>query len=303
MAIQVGCGSWTDPEYVGILYPSDLPATQRLGYYARWFDHVEVNSSFYAIPDRKTVAKWAQQTPTKFFFDLKLHKALSRHHATMANLPRALRPAAAAASQSVRLSPTLEKEMAAYTLAQAEPLIKAGKLGAFLLLLTPQFTPEKHRLEELDTLVEALKGHALAVELRNRHWVEGKNLVNTLAYFRERGITWVAVDMPHSEQANVMPAIDEVTQPKLGYLRLHGRNEQGYLHGKSAEERFHYDYNEAELQEIVARIRHLAAQAENLRVVASNHAENFAPKAALQIKRMLGQKVPVLETTPELKLF
>jgi uncharacterized protein YecE (DUF72 family) len=291
MAIQVGCGSWTDPEYVGVLYPPGLPATERLSAYARCFDHVEVNASFYATPDAHTIAKWEAMTPPGFLFDFKLHKTLSRHGTRMGDLPGPLRLPGAHPMSPLDLSPALQAEIVAHTLERLQPLIAAKKLGAFLLLLTPRFHPEKDRMEELDPLVEALRDHPLAVELRQRAWVEGKALASTLAYFRERGITWVAVDMPLSNEANVMPAIDEVTQPKLGYLRLHGRNEQGYLHGTKASERFHYDYSEMELHEIVTRIQCMAAQAQDLRVVASNHAEDFAPKAALRIKQLLGQKV------------
>jgi uncharacterized protein YecE (DUF72 family) len=286
MAIQVGCGSWSDAEYRGILYPPGLPANRRLSGYAYWFGHVEVNASFYIIPERKTLANWDEQTPPGFLFDFKLHRTLSGHGG---GLPPGLRK-----KGPPRPWPDggQLRETAAYTLEQLEPMMKAKKLGAFLLLLAPRFTPDRHRLEELDPLVEAIRPHSLAVELRQRAWVEGKTRASTLAYFRERGITWVAVDMPDSKEPNVMPAIDEVTQPKLAYLRLHGRNEQGYLHGKSAAERFHYDYSAAELKEIVARIKRLASQAEDVRVVASNHAEDFAPKAALALKRLLGQPLP-----------
>jgi uncharacterized protein YecE (DUF72 family) len=111
------------------------------------------------------------------------------------------------------------------------------------------------------------------------------------------------VDMPRSDAPNVMPAIDEVTQPKLAYLRLHGRNEEGYLHGKTAAERFHYDYSPRELRQILKRIEKLAAQATDVRVVASNHAEDFAPKAALRLKTLLGQKSRPPMTPPQKELF
>lgn len=298
MGIQVGCGSWSDAEYRGILYPPGLPAAQRLSGYAHWFGHVEVTAGFYTIPDKSTLAKWDALTPPGFLFDFKLHKTLSGHGTRMGDLPSALRQNSSP-SEPLPQSGELQKEIVAYTLQQMEGLIKAKKLGAFLLLLAPRFVPDKRRLEELDPLVEALRGHSLAIELRQRAWMEGAQRAKTLAYFRERGITWVAVDMPVSDRPNVMPAIDEVTQPKLSYLRLHGRNEQGYLHGKTAAERFHYDYNKAELKEIVKRIKRLAAAAENVRVVASNHAEDFAPKAALEIKRMLGQPIPEMPSLPD----
>jgi uncharacterized protein YecE (DUF72 family) len=98
-------------------------------------------------------------------------------------------------------------------------LIKAKKLGAFLLLLPSRFGPEKNRLEELDVLVEKIRPHRLAVEFRNNEWVKGRKRADTLAYFRERGISWVCVDMPKLSDPTLMPPMDEVTQPGLAYRR------------------------------------------------------------------------------------
>ena len=70
--IVVGTSSWADPGFVEEWYPPGLPARDRLAWYAEHFDAVEVNASFYAIPDRRTVERWAQVTPDGFTFDVKL---------------------------------------------------------------------------------------------------------------------------------------------------------------------------------------------------------------------------------------
>jgi uncharacterized protein YecE (DUF72 family) len=76
MAIRVGCGSWADQEYVGLLYERGLPPSQRLHQYSKWFNYVEVNSGYYATPRREVVQKWIEQTPADFLFDIKLHRHL-----------------------------------------------------------------------------------------------------------------------------------------------------------------------------------------------------------------------------------
>jgi len=269
MAIHIGCGSWADPEYTGVLYPPGLPAKDRLRGYAQCFGHVEVNSTYYAIPRENVVKGWIQQTPPGFIFDLKLHRAFS------------LSPEKTAAAG----------ELLQRTLGAVEPLIEAGKLGAFLLVLPPSFGPDRHRLDELDRLIEKLAPHVLAVELRHSDWVAGKRKAETLAYFRERKATWVAVDMPQIEGSTIMPPIDEVTNPQLGYLRLHGRNPH-YLEAKTAEEGHTYAYTSRELASLATRIKRLAEKAAELRVVANNHAQDYAPKTALALKRLLGQTAP-----------
>ncbi|MDB6167442.1 MAG: hypothetical protein JWM88_306 [Verrucomicrobia bacterium] len=263
MSIRIGCGSWADPEYVGVLYPKGLPANQRLRCYAEQFERVEVNSTYYATPARKVAAGWAEQTPPGFIFDVKLHREFS---------------------QSPRK--TAQGDLADRLLDSMQPLIEAKKLGAFLLTLAPFFDPERHALEELDGAVEKLRPHALAVELRHRAWVDDGALAATLAYFRSRGLAWVALDMPRVKAASLLPPIDEVTHPKLAYVRLHGRNPH-YLEAKTAAERHDYEYQPEDLQEIAARVRKLAARAEDVHVSVNNHAHDFAPKAALALRRLL----------------
>jgi uncharacterized protein YecE (DUF72 family) len=266
MAIRIGCGSWADPEYMGLLYPKAFPPDLRLCAYAMWFDSVEVNSTYYAIPRREAVEKWIEQTPATFLFDLRL--------------PRAISQSPEKAGTDGRLIHLLLENL--------KPLIQSKRLGAFLLVLSPYFIPGRHRLEELDSLIGKIRPYSLAVELRHASWVTDNNLASTLRFFKERKLTWVSVDMPPIKGSNLMPAIDEVTQPGLAYLRLHGRNPR-YVEAKSAEER--YMYSEAELDEIAQRIKNLSQKAENVRIVANNHAVDFAPRTALSLKHLFGIKL------------
>src|SRR3954449_4116019 len=77
--ILIGTSSWADPGFVEEWYPQGMPARERLPWYSDRFEAVELNSSFYAVPDRDTVARWARATPPGFTFDLKLHSLLARH--------------------------------------------------------------------------------------------------------------------------------------------------------------------------------------------------------------------------------
>jgi uncharacterized protein YecE (DUF72 family) len=263
--VSVGIGSWTDQEYKGLLYPKGLPDNERLKTYATWFDHVEVNSSYHRIPPLAFVENWVKQTPADFVFDFKLPKEIS------SDLERTAR----------------KGRFVAQLLKAAQPLIASGKLGAFFLVLPPSFGPEKHRLEELELLVEKLQPHLLAVELRDRVWVEGRQRDQTLEFFRARKLVWIAVDMPRIKGSTIMPPVDEVTNPRLAYLRLHGRRAD-WLDLREAEAKHTYEYSEAELEEIAARVKVLAEKAETVHVVANNHAQDFAPRTALSLQRLLG---------------
>jgi uncharacterized protein YecE (DUF72 family) len=73
-------------------------------------------------------------------------------------------------------------------------------------------------------------------------------------------------------------------------MRCHGRNTEGYLHGRSVAERFDYDYPKDELEEIAGRARTLDAEAEQVHVMFNNNARELAPKAARGLRTIQGQE-------------
>ena len=291
--ILVGTSSWADPGFVKEWYPRKLPAKERLPWYAQRFEFVELNSSFYAVPDRSTVHGWVEVTPPEFTFDVKAHRALSRHSAQIESLPPDLRERAETAGRGrVRLTPELETALVERLVEETAPLADAGKLGSYLLQLTPAFSPARHQLAELDRLVEAFRPHPLAVELRNRNWVDERRREVTLDWFADRGVTYVTVDAPPADNFQIMPPLDAVTNPSVAYLRAHGRNTKGYLTGKSVAERFAWNYSDDELEEIAGRARTLAESAGEVHVAFNNNRGDDAPTAAQRFRALLGQEAP-----------
>lgn len=289
--IFVGTASWSDPGFVARWYPEKLPAADRLPWYAQHFELVEVNSSFYAIPDSRMVERWCRATPDDFTFDVKVHKLLSRHSATLKSLPPALqRSVEADAKGKVKLTAKTERAVLEEIVHSVEPFCDANKFGAFLLQLSPAFSPRKHELRELEEVIERLGSLGMVVELRNRNWMVGEQLPRTLEYFRRHEIAVCLVDAPNDEHFTIMPSeVDEVTDERLAYLRLHGRNAEGYLHGTTVAERFYYDYSDQEIDELADRARKLAARADKLHVIFNNNALDFAPHAASRLRVALGQ--------------
>jgi uncharacterized protein YecE (DUF72 family) len=291
-SIHVGTSSWSDPGFVEEWYPQGLAPRDRLPYYAERFDAVEVNSTFYAVPDARQVARWAEITPDGFTFDVKLHRLLSRHSAQLNSLPEPLREQADTGPRGrVRLDARLEDALADAVLEAVAPLAGAGKLASFLLQLSPGFSPHDHKLGELERLVERLAPHPVAIELRHRSWTRRGRLEPALAWFEEHGAVWVGVDAPRGEQVTIMPPVDAVTNPALAYIRAHGRNAEGYVRGRSVAERFAYRYPDAELEEIGARARELAERAGQVRLHFNNNRGSDAPVAAERMRELLGQAV------------
>jgi uncharacterized protein YecE (DUF72 family) len=258
-----------------------MPAADRLSWYAEQFQMVEINSTFYAVPAPKMVERWCRSTPEGFVFDVKLHQLLSRHSTAAKLLPPALRRRAEIdAKGKVKLTAAIEKAMIAEVLGPVKLLQMFGKLGALLLQMSPAFSPKAHQLSELETLLEALQSYRVAIELRNRNWVEGEQRAATLQFFRERALTFVAVDAPAQNHFTIMPGdLNEVTNRDLAYLRLHGRDAKAYTTGKTVASRFNYDYSDKEIEEVAERSKQLAREAKEVHVVFNNNAEDFASRA------------------------
>jgi uncharacterized protein YecE (DUF72 family) len=288
--IVVGTSSWADPGFVEDWYPRGLPARERLPWYAERFEAVEVNSTAYAVPERATVERWVDATPAGFTFDVKLHRLLTRHAARLDSLPKDLREEAETNERGrVLLSLELEAEVLDRLMAAIEPLEEAGRLSALLLQLTPGFAPKGSELDELTPLLERVAPRPVAVEFRHRGWMEGERAERTLDFLSEHGAVYVSVDAPQERHVPIMPPIDAVTRPGLAYLRAHGRNTRGYLSGKTVAERFGWVYSDDELEEIAGRARHLAEEAEQVRVMFNNNRSDDAPSAARRLRELVGQ--------------
>ena len=290
--IVIGTSSWADPGFVEEWYPPDLPARERLAWYAERFEAVEVNSTFYAVPSERTVKRWAEQTPDGFSFDVKLHRLLSRHSADLKSLPPACREHAETNARGrVVLTPKLEAALADEIAEAVAPL--GPKLATFLLQLSPAFEPRKNELDELAPLVERLDATApVAIELRNRFWLTERRLEDTLRWYEAHAAVFVCIDGPEGSNApTLMPNLDVVTRGDVAYLRAHGRNLEGYLRGRSVAERFAYRYDDDELEQLGERAGKLAQEVPTVRMMFNNNRGSDAPTAAQRMRALLGQEV------------
>lgn len=78
--IRLGVQGFSPPDWVGTFYPPQFSSNQFLPFYARVFDTVEINSTFYAIPAASTVRAWLHRTPPSFLFANKLPQEITHEH-------------------------------------------------------------------------------------------------------------------------------------------------------------------------------------------------------------------------------
>ena len=248
------------------------------------------------------VERWCAATPDDFTFDVKLHQLLSFHSTPAKLLPLDLQSRAVTdAKGKVKTTPDIQEAVLKAFLRAMAIFRSFRKLGVLLLQLSPAFSPRKHQLSELEPLIETLKGYELAIEFRNRNWAVGDQLQSTTGFVRKHGAIFVNVDAPASDHFTVMPSdVDEVTSPSVAYLRLHGRNAKAYITGKTVAARFDYDYNDKEIAEVAERSRKLEREAREVHAIFNNNNLDYAPRAALRLRKALGQIIRTPPETPEL---
>ena len=301
--MRVGICAWADQALIedGGFYPKkSMTPEARLRYYARFFDTVEINSSYYAIPDARNVARWAERTPPGFVFNVKAYAPLTGHHPRPETLPdevQAMLPAHVPKThrgeiQATALPPAAIDATFRVFRAALGPLEDAGKLGYVLFQFAPWVRFDRERLEELERLPGRLPGLALAVEFRDRSWFPD-HAAETLAALRRAGLAHVVVDAPVA--AHTVPRVVARTARAVVF-RLHGRNAEGWLRQIRGEEpavreKYDYLYTEAELRELLAEVDATAGEGGEVYVSFNNNNRNYPVRNALTMKRMLGQAV------------
>ena len=183
--MRIGCSGWSYSHWEGRLYPSTLPASRWLERYTEYFDTVEVNATFYRLPKRGTVARWAKITPDEFCFAVKGSRYLT-HVRRLRDLPDGV----------ARLVELLE------------PLSASGKLGPLLWQLPPTFRRDDERLA---TALAALPRGRQALEFRDPSWFTE----DVYSLLREHKVALVVADRAGLPEA---PWVDTAG---WWYLRLH----------------------------------------------------------------------------------
>jgi len=299
--IRVGICSWTDAALIedGSFYPrKSMTAEARLRWYARFFDTVEVNSSFYAIPAARNALAWAERTPPGFLFNVKAYAPMTGHHPRPETLPADVQRVL---PRHPRLTRRGEVESGAWPPEALDhvfrlfgealaPLAEAGKLGYVLFQFAPWVRFDPIRLDYLASLPARLPGFSLAVELRDRSWFPD-HAAETLGALRAAGLAHVIVDAPATP--NALPYVPARTAP-TAIFRLHGRNAEGWMRQLRGEEpavreKYDYLYTEDELRALQADVERAADESERVFVAFNNNNRAFPVQNALMMKRLLGQ--------------
>jgi uncharacterized protein YecE (DUF72 family) len=297
MTIAVGTASCTDPTLIASkrFYPPGCTSAEaRLRFYATQFPLVEVDSSYYAMPSGSNSVIWVERTPEHFTFNIKAFRLFTGHQTDRTKLPKdiqAVLPPSDKKNLYYKDTPgDILRELWRRYIEAIDPLRRSGKLGAVHFQFAPWVVNNDDGRAHVEHCADVMEGFTLASEFRHKSWFSEKARESTLAMERQRGFVNVVVDEPNTA-ANSIPAIWEITNPKLALIRLHGRNHETWniKDAASASSRFNYDYNEEELGGLAAQVLKISKSVERTHVVFNNNFEDQGQRNARTLMPILGQ--------------
>src|SRR5437764_7579450 len=283
-AIRIGTCSWADESLTRYFYPPSIKgAEERLRYYAERFDTVEANSTYYRLPTREMVERWAERTPDGFVMHVKAFGVMTRHPVRPEQLPTD--PPAEAPFDSRGRIDRPPREFRAEIFRRfheaLEPLREERKLGGILMQFPSYIVPKPASWEYLEWAKEQLGGDEMLVEFRHAAWLDDENRAETLQFLERNHMTYVIVDAPRMEGRNVLPTVIATTSP-TAYVRFHGRNAKTWnKRVRSAAERFDYLYSEDELREWVPALAELAERSKTVYAMFNNNGRSTIPSPGL----------------------
>jgi uncharacterized protein YecE (DUF72 family) len=266
-SVHIGTQGWNYDAWVGPFYPLETRASEYLTVYARAFDTVEVDSTFYAIPPEKTVRGWRERTPEHFTFALKLPQEITHE--------RRLRDAA---------------DVTALFFERARLL--GPKLGPVLIQLGPDFSPAE--LPALASYLPTLpRDVRIAVEFRQRGWIhEG-----VIALLAEHRVALALTDARWIPRKTML-ALAEQPTTDFTYIRWMGPDRDVVDYS-----RIQYDRTR-ELEQWSEAILMIIQKATAVYGYVNNHFAGHSPASARQLQRLLGQKpVDPSELGEQMSLF
>lgn len=269
--VLVGPAGWSYPDWNGTLYPAHRPrGFHEATYLARYFDTIEINTSFYNPLRPDFAAHWIERVAAnpRFLFTAKMWQRFTHE-----------------------MTATLDDEKAVR--AGFDVLRGANRLGAVLLQYPFSFHHTPENLDRLTRTLRTFRDYPLVVEVRHSSWI----VPDFFHFLHERRVGFCNIDQPLIGRS-AKPG-ERVTSA-LGYVRLHGRRYDTWFSDEPdlpSHERYNYLYSEEELEPWVKRIRHVSDGTQTTFVIANNHFEAKGVVNALQLIHMLsGEKVKVPET-------
>lgn len=290
--IRVGTCSWSDRSLLASgWYPAGIrDVSSRLRHYAGFFDTVEVDSTFYAIPDERSFYQWASRTPPGFLFNVKAFGLFTYHALPVTALPAYMRPKDALKGSRIRIWEMPKEsriELWNSFISRVMVLHRMERLGYLLFQFPPWVTFSGKNLDWFRRIGNLGAPLRIAVEVRHASWLEGDNRIRFLDLLKEQNMAYTAVDEPRLDWT--VPPEWNITATWGSVMRFHGRNAPAWSRrNATVAERFNYLYDNAELGAFGGMAEKMAEDAGRVFLMFNNLFRDNAVRNALQMKALLG---------------
>ena len=252
--IKIGTSGFSFNDWVGVFYPAGSSKESMFSTYVKYFDTVEINSTYYRIPPKRVFASLEEKTSDTFEFIVKLNKESTHERKDSPQAMEALHEAVV-------------------------PLMETQKLKGFLAQFPYSFKNTLDNRNYLKSLKEDCRDVPLFVEFRHFGWLHQAlyELLDSLH------IHYCCVDEPPLR--GLIPA-QSVTTGDTGYVRFHGRNTDAWWNSSKGD-RYDYLYSHDELSEWVERIREINRKASKTYLFFNNCHAGQAVKNAKMMAEIL----------------
>jgi uncharacterized protein YecE (DUF72 family) len=276
--VLIGMGGWELPSFNRVFYPAKLEkGFRKLEYFSRFFDLVEINSTFYnASLSAAQAQHWLKDVDEnkRFVFTVKLYRGFTH-----------------------TFDATQNDALAIHRL--LDPLRDAKKFGGLVIQFASSFNKTSERQAHLVKLRSLFPEDQLFLDLRHISW----NEESFYQFCRENGFNLINVDLPRLH--GHMP-LNSLAWDSVAYFRMMGRNAETWNHPHSGD-RYLYRYSEEELHDLVQRIKQ--ANARRAYVVFHNDRQAFSLVNGRQVEyvlrptKRLTTPANLLAAFPQLKSF
>ena len=265
--VRIGTQGWNYGAWVGSFYPPDTRPPAFLSVYARAFETVEIDATFYAIPSPATIQGWADRVPSGFMFALKMPQEVTHER---------------------RLREAVDVSDAFFGRAR----LLGPKLGPVLLQFGPDFGPTE--LPALAAFLPRLpRDIAVAVEFRHRGWIHD----GVLALLAEHNIALALTDTRFIPRRVTLSLIDRPTAD-FAYVRWLGPDRDLVDHSRLQVDR------SRELAVWADAMQRLRDRVKTVYAYMSNYFAGHAPASARMLQELMGQApVPPERLGDQLLLF
>lgn len=279
--VYLGTSGFSYRDWVGIVYPSDLPARERLAFYGRMFPFLELNATYYRRPEAPAMEHFARRA------------GVAGLRSVVVKVPGEL----------THRRPAVESELRDRVTALATgvaPLQDAEILGGLLLQFPYSFHYTRDNRQYLAACLAAMRAALPTVptfvEFRGADWERGSVSTGLAA----RGADPVYVDLPGLPGLPSSALETGIGASERVYLRLHGRNAAQWWTGDNTE-RYDYRYSDAEIETAADRIAGVttADAVQVLYVAFNNHFRGQAVDNARSLATALAQRGVTVENATE----